>query len=282
MCQHFVASRERCDLNELAAASFTGLVDLPARSFGVPSARATSSSPRPITYCCLDAVFIPDKFTDRGKWMDGWESRRAHGYDFCILELGSAAVLGFDIDTQHLIGNHPSFDSRSMASTPPRAAASLNSSQMARAVATGAAAAELAEPVRRRGRRTRHAPAPEYFPMGRALSRAFGKVHASWQPATLDAETRAHVGRARGRPGGARTAGITLACSDARFGPMNNVLLPGQPCRKQRRWLGRRTATAAPDTTGCSCSWERAAACRRSSSTPTTSRATTRIALLSS
>lgn len=56
------------------------------------------------------AVFIPGKFDDHGKWMDGWESRRkrVEGYDYCIVRLGMAGVIrGVDIDTSHFIGNHP-------------------------------------------------------------------------------------------------------------------------------------------------------------------------------
>ncbi|MBL7003128.1 MAG: allantoicase [Gammaproteobacteria bacterium] len=56
------------------------------------------------------AVFIPGKFDDHGKWMDGWESRRkrVEGYDYCIIRLGKAGVLyGVDIDTSHFMGNHP-------------------------------------------------------------------------------------------------------------------------------------------------------------------------------
>jgi allantoicase len=56
------------------------------------------------------AVFIPGKFDDNGKWMDGWESRRkrVEGYDYCIVRLGKPGVIrGVDIDTSHFIGNHP-------------------------------------------------------------------------------------------------------------------------------------------------------------------------------
>ena len=55
-------------------------------------------------------VFIPDKYTDRGKWMDGWESRRRRGpgHDACILRLGAAGhVAMVDIDTNHFLGNFP-------------------------------------------------------------------------------------------------------------------------------------------------------------------------------
>lgn len=56
------------------------------------------------------AVFIPGKYDDNGKWMDGWESRRKRqeGHDHCICKLAFAARLsGFDIDTSHFTGNFP-------------------------------------------------------------------------------------------------------------------------------------------------------------------------------
>ena len=55
-------------------------------------------------------IFIADKYTDRGKWMDGWESRRRRepGNDHCLLALGLTGVIrGVDIDTAHFLGNHP-------------------------------------------------------------------------------------------------------------------------------------------------------------------------------
>ena len=55
-------------------------------------------------------IFIPDKYTDRGKWMDGWESRRkrTHGHDWAIIQLAtSGRITGFDIDTNFFLGNHP-------------------------------------------------------------------------------------------------------------------------------------------------------------------------------
>jgi allantoicase len=55
-------------------------------------------------------IFIPDKYTDRGKWMDGWESRRKRtaGHDWCIIEMAAPGrIHGVDIDTNHFLGNHP-------------------------------------------------------------------------------------------------------------------------------------------------------------------------------
>src|SRR3954464_7600955 len=59
-------------------------------------------------------IFIPDKYTDRGKWMDGWETRRRRtpGHDWCVIQLGLRGVIKeVDIDTNHFLGNHPPFAS---------------------------------------------------------------------------------------------------------------------------------------------------------------------------
>src|SRR5215218_145901 len=56
-------------------------------------------------------IFVPGKFTSRGKWMDGWESRRKRtpGHDWCVIRLGMRGVVrGVDVDTSFFVGNHPS------------------------------------------------------------------------------------------------------------------------------------------------------------------------------
>src|SRR5215472_11882012 len=55
-------------------------------------------------------VFIEGKYTDHGKWMDGWETRRRRspGCDWCIVRLGLAGILrGIVVDTSHFKGNFP-------------------------------------------------------------------------------------------------------------------------------------------------------------------------------
>jgi allantoicase len=57
-----------------------------------------------------EPVFIPDKYDDHGKWMDGWESRRKRtpGHDFCVVRLGiPGRIHGVDIDTRYFTGNYP-------------------------------------------------------------------------------------------------------------------------------------------------------------------------------
>jgi len=66
-------------------------------------------------------VFIEDKYTDHGKWMDGWESRRkrTEGSDWCILRLGIPGIISkVDIDTNHFIGNFPSHASVDACTMP--------------------------------------------------------------------------------------------------------------------------------------------------------------------
>jgi allantoicase len=57
-----------------------------------------------------EPVFIPGKYDDHGKWMDGWESRRKRvpGHDFCIVRLGRPGIVrALEIDTRNFTGNYP-------------------------------------------------------------------------------------------------------------------------------------------------------------------------------
>jgi allantoicase len=57
-----------------------------------------------------EPVFIPGKYDENGKWMDGWESRRKRvpGHDWCVIRLGGPAWIStFEIDTRHFTGNYP-------------------------------------------------------------------------------------------------------------------------------------------------------------------------------
>src|SRR5450755_1218931 len=68
------------------------------------------------------AVWKEHEYTDRGKWMDGWESRRKRtpGHDFAIIRLGVRGVVrGVVVDTAFFRGNYPescSFEGVSLSS----------------------------------------------------------------------------------------------------------------------------------------------------------------------
>ena len=55
-------------------------------------------------------VFKDGLYTERGKWMDGWETRRRRspGHDWCVVRLGLPGVpRRLVVDTTHFKGNAP-------------------------------------------------------------------------------------------------------------------------------------------------------------------------------
>ncbi len=101
---------------DTGSAAFTGFVDLAAERLGGKTLLASDDffAEKENLLKPGRGIFIADKYTDRGKWMDGWESRRKRtpGHDWCILRLGlPGSVRGFDIDTNHFLGNHPPYAS---------------------------------------------------------------------------------------------------------------------------------------------------------------------------
>ncbi|MGH8914709.1 MAG: allantoicase [Acidimicrobiia bacterium] len=57
-----------------------------------------------------DPIWKEDAYTDRGKWMDGWETRRRRepGHDWCVIALGIAGrVRSVVVDTSYFTGNYP-------------------------------------------------------------------------------------------------------------------------------------------------------------------------------
>jgi allantoicase len=67
-------------------------------------------------------VFIEDKYTNRGKWMDGWETRRRRtpGHDWCIVRLGLPGIIrGATVDTSYFRGNYPEQCTLEACAIPP-------------------------------------------------------------------------------------------------------------------------------------------------------------------
>ncbi|MBE9553246.1 MAG: allantoicase [Proteobacteria bacterium] len=90
----------------------TRYVNLASVRLGAEAARATDEFFAPKERMLADepAIFIPDKYDDHGKWMDGWETRRRRdgGRDHCIVRLAwPGTIHGLDIDTSHFTGNYP-------------------------------------------------------------------------------------------------------------------------------------------------------------------------------
>ena len=230
-----------------AGAGFNGLVDLAAALLG-GKALATSDD----FFASMDnlllpgrAVFVPGKFTERGKWMDGWESRRKRGpgHDWCVLALGvPGSVLAIDIDTQHFVGNHPAFASVEGCAvprdTPLAELLSAPFHELLPQVPVLPNAQNLfvasASPV------VTHLRLNIFPDGGVARFRAYGKVSAAWAAPELDELTAKHVPPDCFNLAALENGATALACSDAHFGGMNNLLLPGRAENMGSGWETRR------------------------------------------
>lgn len=230
-----------------AVAGFNGLVDLAASLIG-GKALATSDD----FFAGMDnlllpgrAIFIPGKYSERGKWMDGWESRRKRvpGHDWCLLELGvPGSLLAFDIDTQHFIGNHPAFASVegifAARGTPLPELLSGSFHELLPQVPLLPNAQNLS--VASPGPVVSHLRLNIFPDGGVARFRAYGQVSAVWAAPELDALAAAHVPPGCFNLAALENGAVALACSDAHFGGMSNLLLPGRAENMGSGWETRR------------------------------------------
>jgi allantoicase len=240
---------------ELPAASFTGLVDLAAEALGGTTLATSDDFFAPMENLLKPGrgVFLEGKYTDRGKWMDGWESRRKRsaGHDFCLIQLGAPGwVLGLDIDTNHFLGNHPPFASVEGVWAEPGtsvdALSRLSFTELLPQVplrpgSQNLFAAERGEPVT-------HVRLNIYPDGGVARFRVYGKVLPRFQDGQAsDAETQRWVDPGLVDLAALKNGALALACSDAFFGPMNHLLLPGRAADMGGGWETRRKRAPGHD-----------------------------------
>jgi allantoicase len=231
-----------------SAATFTGLVDLAAQDLGGKALFSSDDffAGMQNMLAAGRAQFIEGKYTERGKWMDGWESRRKRGpgHDSCIVELGARGrVLGFDIDTQHFVGNHPPFASVEAVLAPAGAdLATLNALHWSELLVQSPllpdaqnlfAAVSIASPCS-------HVRLNIFPDGGVARFRVYGRVDPEFGRRELDAETAPRVADHWVDLAALKNGARALACSDAFFGPMNNLLLPGRAADMGGGWETRR------------------------------------------
>jgi allantoicase len=91
---------------------FTDLIDVAAERLGgrVVAANDEFFAPKERLLLPNAAEWREGVYTERGKWMDGWETRRRRepGHDWCIIRLGvPALVRGVVVDTAWFRGNFP-------------------------------------------------------------------------------------------------------------------------------------------------------------------------------
>lgn len=187
------------------------------------------------------AVFDPDAYTERGKEMDGWESRRKRvpGHDWAILELGvRGEIRGVDIDTAFFMGNHPPYASVE--------ACNVSGEVSVKALRESQVWTEIVPSM----------------PLQRGSHNLQAVSHVgTWTHVRLRIYPDGGVARLRvwGDPRPVRTAdaevdvacvnqgGRALACSDMFFSPMNNLVLPQPAVNMGGGWETRRSRPPSDD-----------------------------------
>jgi allantoicase len=183
-------------------------------------------------------IFIPDKYTDRGKWMDGWETRRRRtpGHDWCVVQLGLRGIIKqVDIDTNHFLGNHPPF-------------ASLDAMSLTNGFPNDAAAVEGLS----------WTPILAQSPLNPGSQNLFAiSSEQAWSHVRLNIIPDGGVARFRVygivvpdlsklKPGelvdlaAVENGGVPLACSDMFFSSMNNLIMPGRSENMGDGWETKR------------------------------------------
>ena len=92
--------------------SFTDLIDLASERLGgaVVAANDEFFAPKESLLKLGAPEWREGVYTERGKWMDGWETRRRRsaGHDWAIVRLGAPGrIAGVVIDTSWFTGNYP-------------------------------------------------------------------------------------------------------------------------------------------------------------------------------
>ena len=231
-------------------AAFQDLVDLAGERFGavVVAANDDFFAPKENLIKAGTPVWIEGKYTDRGKWMDGWETRRlreprAEPYDWCVIRLGAAGIVrGVDVETTHFKGNYPESCALDAAST---------ASGLTRTTMHTTPWREILKQTPLKGDAHNlfvidDAPQATHvrlriFPDGGvARLRAYGEAVADWERL----RRRSEVDLAAAEHGG-----LVIACSDMFFGSRHNLIMPGDATHMGDGWETRRRRGPGHDWT---------------------------------
>lgn len=239
-------------------ADFIELIDLAAERLGGSVLWATDDffAEKENLLKPTEAVFIDGKYTDRGKWMDGWESRRKRQYaestrqypeyDSCIIRLGlSGVVRGFVVDTAHFKGNYPKACAIEGASIDghPDVSALLSDAVkwteiLPRSDLKGDSKNHFSVNVDQRFTHLRFHIYPDG---GVARLRVHGEVMAGarWmgrreRPQLVDLAAAEH-------------GALVVACNDMFFGSRHNLIMPGRGVNMGDGWETKRSRRPGPD-----------------------------------
>ena len=230
---------EFTNLADLASARVGGRAIATNDDFFAPKSNLVKPEP---------AVFIPDKYTSRGKWMDGWESRRRRvpGHDWCIVELGMrGSVHGVNVDTSHFTGNYPSHCSIEAVDIAGRLKPSMHATE-------GAPWTTLLEKTMLRGngdnvfaiadrRPWTHLRLSIYPDGGVARLRVYGEVAVDWARVDPTAPRRGAKSKTRVVDlASIMNGGLFLDASDTHYGTRGALIMPDRAKNMGDGWETRR------------------------------------------
>jgi allantoicase len=219
---------------------FTDLVDLAAERLGgaVLAASDEFFAPKENLLKAGEAVWIEGKYTDVGKWMDGWETRRRReeGHDWCLVRLGLPGIpRGVVVDTRHFRGNYPESCSLEACAVDghPLPEELMNAAWieiLPRSPLEGDAKNRFA--IEREVGRVTHLRFNIFPDGGVARLRVHGEAAPDW----------ARLLRRGGEVdlAGVENGGAVLSCSDMFFGNRHNLILPGPSLGMHDGWETKR------------------------------------------
>jgi allantoicase len=220
------------DLPDLAAERFGGAVVAANDEFFAPK----ESLIKPSAPEWREGVY-----TERGKWMDGWETRRRRspGHDWAIVRLGLPGVVrGIVIDTSFFTGNFPEHASIDALSSSEIASAEWLlgpnapwQSLIAASVLAGNTQNTFDVSGQDASRRVTHVRL-NIFPDG-GVARL--RVHGDVVP-----DERVFANEREADLASIENGGFVVLCSDMHYGHRQNLIMPGRSTHMGDGWETKR------------------------------------------
>ena len=220
---------------------FTELIDLASERLGgaVVVANDDFFAPKENLLKPSAPIFIEGKYTDRGKWMDGWETRRRRtpGFDWCIIRLGLPGIIhGVVVDTSFFRGNYPehcSLDGATFSGVPTEAELTSDAVSWVPLLPQMPLNGDSQNPFPiSYAERITHLRFRIFPDGGVARLRVFGEVIPDWE----------QLERAGGQIdlAAAENGALVLSCSDMFFGHRHNLIMPGRAADMSDGWETKR------------------------------------------
>jgi allantoicase len=232
------------------SAAFLDLVDLASERLGAAVVEANDEffAPKEGLITAAAPVWREGEYTERGKWMDGWETRRRRdlgpgAHDWCIIRLGGRGIVrGVDVHTAFFTGNYPescAIDACDLPGMPapealPRAAwREMLPLSPLKGDTHNLLAVDDPHPAT-------HLRLRIYPDGGVARLRVHGEVVADWERL-----------RRRGDVdlGAVEHGGSVVACSDMFYGSRHNLIMPGDATHMGDGWETKRRRGPGHDWT---------------------------------